>query len=96
MPWQELQHFRAAADGSRRLLQRVLTLPNFCGYGECQQVHNVSPKEKIKLGDSLEVHCWFLNKDNRTVHYGVSNGGEMARCIFFAVVVLPDTVPEFY
>ena len=74
-----LFHYRGnEAQGRRRLVQRVLDMDPYCGYGPCQHFHNLPPfLQKVRRGDSFELHCWYDNQDRKVVHYGVSNGDEM-------------------
>ena len=83
----QLVHF--SSDGTRT---EMLTLDPFCGYGECQQFHNIpASRPPLRAGSTLEVHCWFDNQGQNVIHYGVTNGGEM--CAKILMYSPTDTAP---
>ena len=74
----------------------MLTLDPFCGYGECQQFHNLPASlEPLRPGSSLELHCWFANPGPAatTIHYGVTNDGEM--CAKILMYTPTDTTRRY-
>jgi hypothetical protein len=80
----ELLHLRSppGIGQARHLVQSVLALDPFCGYGECQKPVVLPRTLKPMLrGDSLELHCFFDNQGGEPIHYGVTNDGEMCGTI---------------
>ena len=73
----ELQHFRTSADGSRRLLQRVLALDNFCGYARHSFRRTMSHKVSGPCCSSAFFACILIPSARHPITRGSASSSTM-------------------
>jgi len=57
--------------------EEIFKIDPYCGYGECQQFHELPEGTDVRQGDALQFRCRYDNTEGVVVHYGLSAAQEM-------------------
>lgn len=82
---------RIGPDGSET---ELISLAPYCGYGPCQQFHELPNGSTMARGDALEMRCVYDNAEPVSLSYGVSQMQEMCGAVVVYTPHDPSASPN--